>query len=160
MSIPLEGQLALEQAYEQGFDEGRKSKHFGILMIITIILWVVTIGTCFAEEIPFTDKNCIRAAIGEAANQGYHGLLAVCVGIRNRGSLRGVYGVNNPIVDKQPRYIWQMAERAWTESQWNILHTGTHWESTDFPTPPWAPSMKIVYRHKKHIFYRRLSNVD
>ncbi len=123
-----------------------------LLILLTILMIICLIPNAEAQERP-TNK-AVRAIIGESANQGYQGMLAVAVGIRNRGSLRGVYGVNSPIVDKQPQWIWQMAERAWTESQWNLLHSGTHWESTDFPVPGWANDMVVVYKHKKHIFYK------
>jgi len=112
----------------------------------------------FGQAVPtpaFTDNQAIRACIGEAANQGYQGLLAVAVGIRNRGSLRGVYGLNSPIVDKQPKWVWDLAKKAWAESEHNRIHTGTNWENIKaFGEPSWAKKMVKVYEYKDHIFYK------
>src|SRR3990167_7930662 len=47
-------------------------------------------GTIYAQWTPspaYSDKDAIRAVIGEAGNQGYAGMLAVACGIRNRGTL-------------------------------------------------------------------------
>lgn len=125
------------------------------LLILTIILLTLQY-MAFAQLQPaYTDKQAIRAILGESANQGFNGMLAVAVGIRNRGSLRGVYGLNNPIVDKQPQWVWDMAKKAWAESEHNRIHTGTNWENIKaFGTPAWAKKMVKVYEWKDHIFYK------
>jgi hypothetical protein len=124
--------------------------------ITLIILLTLITATAHPQggEVPFTKENCIRAAIGEAADQGYHGLLAVCVGIRNRGTLAGVYGVNAKHVDNQPQRVWDLAARAWEESKDNRIHTGYMWENIKaFGKPYWADSMEKVYEYKVHVFY-------
>ena len=93
--------------------------------------------------------------IGESSNQGYKGMLAVACGIRNRGTLNGVYGVNAKHVDKEPKWVWKLAEKAWKESENNRVHDGGNWENINaFGKPYWADDSKIVYKHKNHVFYK------
>lgn len=101
-------------------------------------------------------KQCIRAIVGEASDQGYLGMLAVASGIRNRGTLRGVYGVKAKHVDKEPKWVWDMARKAWEESEHNRVHSATHWESIKFKVPYWVKSMKEIYRYKDHVFYEKI----
>jgi len=110
--------------------------------------------SCRAED-KTTDTYAWRAIIGEASNQGYDGMLAVAVGIRNRGSLYGVYGLNAKHIDKEPEWVWRLAKKAWEESKDNRIHTGTHWENIkEFGEPYWVKSMVEVYRYKDHVFYK------
>ena len=126
----------------------------------TIILSIITtiiLGTMTFDSHAYNireDQN-IRAIIGEASNQGYQGMLAVACGIRNRGTLKGVYGVNAKHIDNEPNYIWKLAEKSWIESEHNRIHSGTHWENIKaFGKPYWAESMVEVYRYKDHVFYK------
>ena len=132
-----------------------------MLMGICIALLIMAIAfsflavTCEASE--FTDDNCIKAAMGEARGEGYQGLLAVCCGIRNRGTLDGVYGFNAEFTE--PEWVWDMARKAWTESESNRIHTGDHWGST-ICDKDWIAKMRRegyieVYKHKNHVFYRK-----
>ena len=123
------------------------------IAVVAALLFVLALWA-FAEEV----DNNVRAIIGEASNQGYQGMLAVAVGIRNRGTLQGVYGVNAKHIDQEPQWVWDMAEKAWAESKDNRIHTGTHWENIKaFGEPYWVKSMVEVYRHKDHIFYKEKS---
>jgi hypothetical protein len=102
------------------------------------------------------DESAVRAIMGEASNQGYHGMLAVAVGIRNRDTLKGVYGVKAKHVDRESEYTWGLARMAWEESEHNRIHTGTHWENVEaFGMPYWAKEMEIVYEHRDHVFFER-----
>ena len=104
-------------------------------------------------EIP--QNQAVKAIIGEASNQGYRGMLAIAVGIRNRGSLKGVYGVNAKHIDNEPQWVWKLALKAWLESEHNRIHSGTHWENIEvFGRPYWADSLIEVFRYKDHVFYR------
>lgn len=123
-----------------------------------LLLTLITLLCCGSAgaEIPFTDENCVRAAIGEASNQGYKGLLYVCCAIRNRGTLRGVHGFKAKHVDRQPFWVWQMARKAWAESKDNRIHAADHWENIKaFGKPSWAKNMIFVCKYKDHTFYRR-----
>ncbi len=111
-----------------------------------------------ATEIkPINDNLAIRGIVGEAGNQGYKGMLAVGAAIRNRGTLRGVYGVKNPIVDKQPQWVFNMAAKAWNESRTNDITRGaTHWENVKaFGKPYWAKKMTQTIVIKDHTFFKK-----
>lgn len=109
----------------------------------------------YAAEIP--QDMAVKAILGEAEDQGFNGMLAIAVGIRNRGTLKGVYGVkakrpNTP--GMIPVRYWDMARRAWAESETNRIHEADHWENIKaFGKPRWADSMQEVYRVKDHVFY-------
>jgi len=106
------------------------------------------------------DNDAIRAIIGEASDQGYQGMLAVAVGIRNRGTLKGVYGLNAVHVDNESDWVWELAEKAWRESVDNKLHIGTHWENVkEFGEPDWGEKMEEVYEYKDHKFYIEIRKV-
>ena len=122
-----------------------------ILALVAMMLWVDKVWA----------DDAVKAIIGEASNQGYHGMLAVAVGIRNRGSLKGVYGVNSPHIDNEPRYVWEMARKAWNESETNRIHTGDHWASK-IVDKEWLDHMRAsdkfveVYDYKDHVFFREV----
>jgi hypothetical protein len=101
-------------------------------------------------------QSAIRAIVGEAANQGAVGMHAVASAIRNRGTLRGVYGAKNPIADRQPAYVWQRARDAWSRSATNDITFGaTHWENVKaFGSPYWSKSMIVTTNIGEHTFYR------
>jgi spore germination cell wall hydrolase CwlJ-like protein len=124
--------------------------------IIVVIIALILAIPIYTEEIP--EKDAVRAIVGEASNQGYKGMLAIAVGIRNRGTLQGVYGLNAKHVDKQPKWVWDQARKAWKESKTNRIHTGTHWENIKaFGKPYWADSLIKVYKYKDHIFYKEVN---
>lgn len=126
-----------------------------LVKLIFIILMLITL-VANARSAEIDDKRAVRAIIGEAGNQGYQGMLAVAVGIRNRGTLTGVYGVNASHVDSEPVWVWKQAAKAWEESKHNKIHSGDHWENINaFGKPAWADSMTAVYQYKDHVFYRR-----
>jgi len=122
-------------------------------------LWLLAIFLLIfhstAHSRSFTDNDAIRAIIGESSNQGYKGMLAVAVGIRNRGTLDGVYGLTAKHIDNEPKYVWELAKKAWIESKTNRIHNGTHWENIKaFGKPYWVKKMKLVYQYKDHNFYK------
>ena len=96
-------------------------------MRILIVAVLLLSGFAYADEIK--DKDAIRAIIGEASDQGYTGMLYVAVGIRNRGTLKGVYGLKAKHVDKEPDWVWDLAKKAWKESEYNRVHSGDMWEN-------------------------------
>ena len=114
----------------------------------------IVILLCLPFLFGFTDAQAIRAIIGEASNQGYNGMLAIAVGIRNRGSLKGVYGLTAKHVDNEPIWVWKLALQAWKDSKLNRIHSGTHWENIKrFGKPSWIKDMRLVYKYKEHNFY-------
>ncbi|MCK5161623.1 MAG: hypothetical protein KAQ99_08635 [Candidatus Aureabacteria bacterium] len=124
-----------------------------LLIIIVLLIVSCTIMKVEAEEVK--GNKAIRAIIGEASGEGYTGMVAVACAIRNRGTLKGVYGQYAKHVDKEPQWVWGLAKKAWKESKnVDIVNGGDHWESTDFPVPSWAKEMTVTKRVGKHIFYK------
>jgi len=62
---------------------------------------------------PISDRDAVRAIIGEGANQSDAALAGIASAIHNRGNLRGVYGLGNPVVDTASDALWARARRAW-----------------------------------------------
>ena len=117
-----------------------------VLLLIGLLLWLVW------SRLPVQPE--VKAILGESMGEGYHGMLCIASGIRNRGTLDGVYGVDNPVVSLATPELIRQAKRAWRESKYNRVHTGTHWENIEaFGEPYWAKGMKTVYKHKNHTFY-------
>ncbi len=128
---------------------------FNLIYIILALLILALLMVKVARAQEIDNNSAIRAIIGEAANQGYQGMLALAVGIRNRGTLQGVYGLKAKHTNKEPQWVWDLAQKAWRESRYNHIHSGTHWENIKaFGKPKWAYAMKEVYRYKDHIFYK------
>lgn len=67
--------------------------------------------------------DAVKAILGEGANQPYQAKLGIASAIRNRGSLQGVYGVNNGVWRHCAKNVRQQAVRAWDES---ARHDITH----------------------------------
>jgi len=123
-------------------------------IIISLILLLSLFCCCrvvHAETI--SDDLAIKAIMGEARGEGYKGMLAVACAIRNRGTLKGVYGVNAKFTEKE--YVWDMAKRAWAESEFKDIADGaTHWESDRFKEPYWAKDMIKTVKIGHHQFYK------
>ncbi len=122
------------------------------IAILASLFWALMICLVHAE---IDSSKAVRAIIGEASNQGYKGMLAIACGIRNRGHLKGVYGLNAKHIDKEPRWIFELAERAWKESKYKDITFGaTHWESDLFKEPYWAKYMVKTVKIGNHQFYK------
>ena len=108
-----------------------------------------------AEEV--RDPN-VLAIIGEAENQGFRGMLAVAGAIRNRGTLKGVYGTRSKRV-KNTLYsekTYRIAQQAWLDSaEIDITEGATMWENVvDFGKPYWADSLTKTVVIGSHQFYK------
>lgn len=141
--------------------------------LILILIAVFLPSISHAEKIQ--DEKAILAIIGEAENQGTQGMVAVACGIYNRGTLKGVYGLNAPRVKKKlySKETYLTAEKAWefaknAEEFMSLDEYGTpidachflggadHWENIKaFGKPYWVKDMVETYRYKDHVFYRR-----
>lgn len=86
----------------------------------------------FASTPKLDDQHAIKAIIGEAENQGYQGMYLVACAIRNRGTLKGVAGVNGKHVNKASASIWQQASKAWHESENgpDLTYGATIWQNS------------------------------
>lgn len=100
----------------------------------------------------------IKAILGEAEGEGPRGMLAVACAIRNRGTLRGVYGVNAPRV-KQGKIkpeIQAMARRAWEESAKKDITGGAdHWHNLKREGHrQWTRVYRVTVTVGNHVFFR------
>lgn len=104
----------------------------------------------------FTENDAVRAIIGEASGQGYQGMLAVACAIRNRGTLKGVYGLKAKHVDRQPRWVWVKARKAWKEAKRRDITRGaTHWHNVDREGENyWTRKLTKTVKINQHQFYR------
>jgi hypothetical protein len=127
------------------------------MKILIWLLIIYTVSAAFAWGNPIRECDATRAIVGEAANQGERGMLAVACAVRNRGSLRGVYGFKNPMADKQPAWVWKQAKMAWRKSaSVDITKGATHWENVKaFGEPAWARKMKKTVTINDHTFYKK-----
>jgi hypothetical protein len=122
-----------------------------------VLAVIVMAGACgVAMAAPAPEVLCV---IGEAENQGYSGMLAVSEAIRNRGTLKGVYGCKAlRVVGKEyTKDTFNQAQRAWEDSAGigDITHGATHWENIKaFGTPYWVKSMVHTVTINDHAFYR------
>ena len=60
--------------------------------------------------------SATNAIVGEAAGCPFEVKLAIASAIRNRGTLRGVYGTRAAHNRYEPRWVWADARKAWLES--------------------------------------------
>lgn len=136
----------------------------GIMRIVTVVWLTCAVAVLVlimalpakADNIP--DSRAINAIIGEAENQGYIGMVAIGCAIRNRGTLKGVYGENASRVvrKKYSANTYELAKKAWAESATHdITYGANHWENTTaFGVPSWSKKMKKTFSHKDHTFWR------
>src|ERR1035437_9420909 len=99
--------------------------------IVTLLLHGCT--PCPAGEI--TERKAVRAIVGESGGEPFAAQMAVAGAIRNRGSLRGVYGVSNPCVGKASAKTFATARRAWRESATNDVTHGLRFFSCAADAP-------------------------
>jgi len=120
-------------------------KRFAVLLLV---------GFSVSAAVP--EPEAVRTIIGEAANQGFTGMVAVGNVLRHRGSTKGFCGRTAPHIDKQPAWVWAQARRAWQHSATNDVTGGaTHFENTtSFGEPYWARNMKKTVKIRDHQFYR------
>ena len=120
------------------------------------IITALLLSATWLQAGAIKDGDAVRAIIGEAANQGDDGMLAVAAAIRNRGTLKGVYGYKAKHVDTQPAWVWAKARRAWAMSATNDPTRGaTHWENIKaFGQPYWAKSLTVTTNIGDHRFYK------
>lgn len=125
-----------------------------ICLILALLMIFVSQKEAYPAEIP--RKQAVRAIIGEASNQGYEGMMAVACALRNRGTLKGVYGFNAPHVDKEPAWVWRQAERAWEESGSNDITSGaTHWHNVGREGENyWTRALQKTVKIGDHQFYK------
>jgi hypothetical protein len=118
-----------------------------------IILFLGFATTSFAA-IP--KAQAVRAIIGEASSEGERGMLAVACAIRNRGTLKGVYGLNAKHVDNEPQWVWDRAEKVWEQSATiDITGGADHWHNVSREGETyWTVKMTKTVKIGNHQFYK------
>lgn len=129
-----------------------------IAIVMFILIFVIGGSSAWAEDIQ--KPRAINAIIGEAEGEPYKGKLAVACAIRNRGTLKGVYGETSSRVvqHKYSTKVFVDSVRAWEESfhpeNCRFIDGADHWEGTSFKTPSWAKNMVITATIGNQKFYK------
>lgn len=122
----------------------------------TVIILFLMCSVSFAAEIP--KSRFIDAIIGEAESGGLDGMRCVASAIRNRGTLKGVYGVNSPRVKNRlySSRTFVLAVQAYEDSRkFDYSYGATFWEGVKFKTPYWAKKMKVTTVCGGNRFYKK-----
>lgn len=119
---------------------------------------LMSVSSGSSEANAVMPEMAIKAIVGEAAGEPYLGKVALAEAIRNRGNLRGVYGLKREsFISAQPKWVHEQAKKAWKESaNSNHVKGASFWESTDFKVPYWAKEMVETAHIGKHKFYREV----
>lgn len=135
----------------------------------TVVLWAVilTVMALLAIFWPETAHSAgihadraINAIIGESEGEPFRGKLAVACAIRNRGTLKGVYGERAPRVlsKKYSASILKDATLAWDKSgnkdACSFIGGASFWEGMAFPAPSWAKNMTVTATIGRQRFYK------
>lgn len=104
----------------------------------------------------FTDSQAITTIVGEAADQGYFGMLLVGEILRHRHTLRGCYGRFAPHVEHENQSTWMLASRAWHDSEYtNFTKGATGFGSTqDWLKKEFRRCKIVMLVYKGHVFFK------
>lgn len=93
-----------------------------LLLLRAFILNTVAYGAEIDED------TAVYCVMGEARGEGYDGMLACSEAIRNRGTLKGVYGCQAKFTE--PQWVWDQARKAWrTSAHTNTVGGAQYWAS-------------------------------
>ena len=124
-------------------------------------IWILFSIFCTKAHADIPKDLAVKAIIGEAENQKYKGMLAIACCLRNRNTLKGVYGLHSPRVIKH-KYSNQtllLANKAWEESRYlDITNKATGWGNNkdviEFKRQGWFKNCKVTAIINQHIFYK------
>lgn len=107
-----------------------------------------------ADEVP--QDKAVKVLVGEASNQGFMGMVCVAEVLRRRGSIKGFYGYSAKHSAHEPKWVWEMARKAWLASaNTDYTNNADHFENTHaFGCPYWVKRCNKTFQWKDHIFYR------
>lgn len=102
------------------------------------------------------ESDAINIIVGEAANQGFNGMVAVAEVIRRRNSTEGLYGLNAHHNAQESKSTWIMAEKAWKTSKTsNLTHGADHFENIKaFGMPVWTEYCHETVEIKDQAFFK------
>lgn len=133
-----------------------------LFFLISIILLFLFHQDAKAELNQY-DRDVIRAIVGECSGEGdtigakYAAMKYVAHAIRNRGSLRGMYGLTAKHVDTESQDIWLLAELAWISSanETDPTNGADSWgNKKDTEIPGWLDDKKFKVRYLNHFFFK------
>jgi len=81
-----------------------------LLIIVWVLFIAVFIGIIRAE---IYKSEAVDAIVGEASNQSPETMACIAHAIRNRGTLKGVYGSHARHNANEPEEVWDNARDAW-----------------------------------------------
>ena len=120
------------------------------LMPLIALLWLLPAQIALGDEIPRIEA--IKAIIGESASEP-DCMSNIASAIKRRGTLKGVYGLNNPYVSKASGQDYQRASKAWEESP---MGKADHWLTPGElkkPSVQWYKKCKYIESCGSHGFY-------
>ncbi len=151
---------APRSASEMCGTQGRKGGRPAARAIVLAAGMLILLQGCALAMGP--EHKVVLAIIGEAEGEGYEGMLAVAGALRNRGNLRGVYGLRARRVIKHlySRDTYLLAQRAWKQSKGVDESNGaTGWGNEQdvdrFCSTSWWKNCVVTARIGNHWFYRR-----
>lgn len=132
-----------------------------IMACLAFILLLVMAGACFADNARITDSSAIDACIGEAEGETYLGKVMLLYTLKNRGTLKGVYGVKAPRVIKRQyaQVTYNQCAKAWAfvkthpNPDWKGTGWGNEADIREFRRHKWFKNCVIIAHVGKHFFY-------
>jgi hypothetical protein len=136
----------------------------GALSVITVTMsWMLFCSSAIGAETVsnFNSFNCVNALIGEVEGESFLTKLATAECLRNRGTLKGVYGINSKRIAKASDKVKADCLRAWTESsRTNLVKGATVWGNASdvkiFKKSKWFKSFKQTAHIGNHYFFREI----
>jgi hypothetical protein len=121
-----------------------------------VLILFLSVPKAYAQDI--SPDTALRIIVSEAADQGLKGMICVGEVLRHRGNIKGFYGYRSNHVEDQPRYVWEMAGKAWILSaRTNYTKGADHFENVhSFGPPWWARHCIKTYEYKDHVFYKEI----
>lgn len=150
--------MKIQREHERNIRIIEKKHEYSAFVLAVCILVAFLLMCAFARGChAYTDQEAIKAVIGEAEGEGFKGMLAVAGAIRNRGTLKGVYGLHaqRVLTHKYSKMTYKQATRAWNDSKHMDISKGAkYWEGTRFPLPYWAKNMTVTAIIGNQRFFR------
>ena len=136
-----------------------------MIFVWITVAFIAAVAWIFISEktrrVPeFTDANCIRALVGEYARDDYYGMKIMAHAIRNRKTLKGVYGYCAKHSKKESRHIWILASLAWfdSEKEKDPLQGAAEWRSRDDLSEHSIPKgMALVKIYDGNYYYKHIT---
>ena len=134
---------------------------FGKLIALALLwmtLWAMwALSDARANMVNPTEA--VNAIIGESEAEPFIGKIAIGEAIRNKGNLRGVYGLSSTRITKASSRVRAECEAAWRESRASSLVGdasvwGTDSDVRKFKKSRWFRSYEFVRRIGNHSFFR------